>query len=60
MESNDNIAFYSTLKESSDLDHRDILIHVTPELSEALTNIIKHFETKYPVEMISDKMIKDN
>ena len=60
MESNDNIAFYSTLKESSDRDHRDVEVTVTPELSESLNNIIKHFETRYPVELISDLIINED
>ena len=60
MESNDNIAFYSTLKESSDREHRDVQVTVTPELSNALNSIINHFETRYPVEFISDVIIDED
>jgi hypothetical protein len=60
MESNDNIAFYSTLKESIDRDHRDVQVTVTPEFSKSLDNIIKHFETRYPVEYISDIIINED
>jgi len=59
MESNDNIGFYSTLKESIDSDHRDVIVHTTIELSNDLTNIIEHFKTRYPVEIISDKIVSD-
>lgn len=59
MESNDNLAFYSTLPFPKDALHRDISLHCTPEFSENIDNIIDHFKLKYPLEILEDKIISD-
>jgi hypothetical protein len=59
MESNDNVAFYSTLKFAPDSLYRDITVYCTPELSENLDQIIQHFQTKYPLTITHDELVDD-
>ena len=59
MESNDNVAFYSTLPFAKNSLYRDITIYCTPELSHTMDQIIEHFQKKYSVEIIQDQIILD-
>lgn len=59
MEANDNIAFYSTLPSEKSSSVRDIKIYVTPELSEHMDQIFLHFKTRYPLEIISESLVRD-
>ncbi len=59
-ESNEGLAFYSTLNESSDDQHRDVLIHTTPEYYDAVMNEIEHLRKKMPIEILFDKEVDDN
>lgn len=59
MEANDNIAFYSTLEFEPNSLFRDITVYCTPELSDYLDGIIRHFQTKYSLTIISDEFIDD-
>jgi len=60
MEANDNIAFYSTLPGDKQSNIRDIKITVTPEFSAHMDQIFTHFQTRYPIEIIEDSLIKDS
>lgn len=53
LESNENIAFYSTLKESSDDAHRDVKISCHISMKQQLDSVLKHFKSKYPMEYIN-------
>ncbi|MCO4754718.1 MAG: hypothetical protein KC478_09550 [Bacteriovoracaceae bacterium] len=59
-ESNEGLAFYSTLDESSDVHHRDVLIHTTPEYYDAVMSEIEHLRKKMPIEILFDKEIEDS
>lgn len=54
LESNEGIAFYSTLDESLDVFHRDIEICATPEFSAQVDNLIEHFQKKAKLEILAD------
>lgn len=59
MESNDNVAFYSTLPFAKDALHRDITVHCTPELSDTMDIILDQFKKKYPLEVLQDELVND-
>ncbi|MBC77906.1 MAG: hypothetical protein CME64_18005 [Halobacteriovoraceae bacterium] len=59
-ESNEGLAFYSTLNESSDEHHRDILLHTTPEYYTPVLNLLEHLRKKMPIEVLFDKEIEDS
>ena len=59
LESNDNLAFYSTLAFEKESLFRAINIFCTPELSVELDNMIEHFQQKYSLEILKDEMVKD-
>lgn len=59
LESNDNLAFYSTLPFQKDSLYREVTIHCTPELSEQMDNTINKFKDSYDLEILEDKIIED-
>lgn len=59
LEANDNIVFYSTLSCPKDSLTREVDIFCAPELSLELDNIIHHFQTRYPLEVIRDEVVSD-
>lgn len=60
LESNDNMAFYSTLPFEKNALHREITLHCTPELSSQVDNILDHFGKSYPLEILRDELIIDS
>lgn len=60
LESNDNVAFYSTLPFKKNALHREITLHCTPELSGQLDNILDHFGKNYPLEILRDELVIDS
>jgi len=59
MEANEGAAFYSTLPDSLGKHYRDISVSCTPEFSDDVDQIMKHFQTRYPLEVISDEIVSD-
>jgi len=60
LESNDNIAFYSTLNFEKDSLFREINIFCTPELTQQLDNMVEHFQQRYSLEILKNELIKDS
>lgn len=60
LESNENIAFYSTLPFDKHQAFRDIEILSTPELYEHLTRLISHYQETCQFEKLSEEVIKDS
>lgn len=60
LESNEGLAFYSTLEKSIDDDHRDLLIHTTPEFYAQLMDLLKHLQSRLFLEILSDTLIEDS
>lgn len=59
LESNEGLAFYSTLNESIDEDHRDILIHSPIELTQHLDHLINECQKFVEIQVISREVIED-
>lgn len=59
LEANEGIAFYSTLDESSDENHRDLLIHTTPEYYAPLMAVLERLREKTPIEILSEQEVDD-
>lgn len=59
-EANEGLAFYSTLDESSDTHHRDLIIHTTPEYYDPLMGVIEHLRKKMPIEILSEQEVEDS
>ncbi len=58
-ESNEGLAFYSTLEESSGESYRDIYLRCTPEYHEEVVRQLKALANKFPLEILEDKIIDD-
>lgn len=54
LESNENLAFYSTLKESLNMEYRDVQINTTPELYTEVMDQISHLKEKFPIEVLKE------
>lgn len=52
LESNENIAFYSTLESAAEQEFRIVEINCHLSLKKQLDGILAHFATKYPVEYL--------
>ncbi|MEX0798135.1 MAG: hypothetical protein WD025_01745 [Bacteriovoracaceae bacterium] len=59
LEANEGLAFYSTLEESSDDQHRDLLVLSTPEYYDQLLEELRHLQKRAPLEILSDQLIED-
>jgi hypothetical protein len=59
LESNENLGFYSTLPFEKGQAYRDILVYTTPELSEAMDNLIAHCENNSPLESLERVVVDD-
>lgn len=60
LESNENLCFYSTLPFEKGSTTRELCIRCTPELEEQVAALIEHCQSKFDIEIISCKTIKDN
>ena len=60
LESNENMAFYSTLPFVKHQQFRDVEIITTPELLPNLEQLIAHYQETCQFERISDEKIKDS
>lgn len=60
LEANEGIAFYSTLNQSIDDDHRDILIHGPIELRPQMQQILNSIAQVIDVEIILADTIYDD
>jgi hypothetical protein len=60
LESNENIAFYSTLPFEKGQFFRDISVYVTPELNNSFQNILAHCQQKNEIEVLSQTIISDS
>ena len=60
LEANEGIAFYSTLDDSCDEEHRDLLIRTTTEYYTPLMDEIGHLQKKMPIEILSEEEIDDS
>ncbi len=52
LESNEGIAFHSTLRESLKMPYRDIEINYTESTKTHLLNILKNLEEKFSIEYL--------
>jgi hypothetical protein len=59
LESNENLAFYSTLDHKKGCNYRDIDIKCTIELKDELTSVLGHFEKLHPAETLKEEVIPD-
>ncbi len=59
LESNENIAFYSTLDFEKGQAYRDIIVFTTPELLEYLNRILDHLSKTLRIETLSIQEISD-
>ena len=53
LESNENIAFYSTLPGDKSEAYRDIQINCHISMKPHLDSVLEHFSKKYPLEYLS-------
>jgi len=53
LESNENIAFYSTLPGDKAEGYRDIQINCHISMKRHLDSVLEHFSKKYPIEYLS-------
>lgn len=60
LESNENIAFYSTLPFEKHQQYRDIEIISTPELYTHVKGLIAHYQETCQFETILEEQIKDS
>ena len=59
MESNENLAFYSTLPFEKHQEYRDIEIFTTPELYPNLLNLISHYNETCLFEKLEENLVTD-
>ncbi len=59
LESNENIAFYSTLPFEKGQNFRDIVVYTTPELEKELKNIIAHCNKNGQLTILEESLISD-
>lgn len=60
LESNENIAFYSTLPFEKHQQYRDIEIFSSPELYSHLTHLIEHYQETCQIQKLSEEKITDS
>ena len=60
LESNENLAFYSTLDQDKPCDFRDIDIKCTIELKDEVTSVLEHFKKLHPFEILHEETIPDS
>ena len=60
LESNEGIAFYSTLTDSLRKEYRDVLVHSPIEMTQALDQIIETSKKMYPIEILSRETVIDS
>ena len=53
LESNENLAFYSTLSHKTGDTHRDIVVRTTPELENQFKSLVDHCKKKGDIELLS-------
>jgi hypothetical protein len=53
-ESNENLAFYSTTKESLDKNYRDVQLNTTPEFYSDVLAIINKLKERFPIEVLNE------
>ena len=58
-EANEGVAFYSTLDDSLDENHRDLLVQTTPEYYDQLKQEIEHLQKRMPLKVLTDELIDD-
>lgn len=58
-ESNENLAFYSTLSESLAKSYRDVEINTTPEFYSEVKLLLENLTKKFPVEILSETQTSD-
>jgi hypothetical protein len=59
LESNEGVAFYSTLETPKDQNYRDILVTCHRSQKAALENIITQCQKKFPIEILKAEWIED-
>ena len=59
LESNEGIAFYSTVEESVNEEYRDIVIHSPVELADDLKNILDHFSKIHEMQILEQSQVND-
>ena len=52
LESNDGLAFYSTLEDSLRMPYRDIELFYTPEYQGSINHLIGHCQKSFPIETL--------
>ncbi len=52
LESNEGIAFYSTLRESLNQLYRDIEINYSPSVKNQINNILEQLELRFPISYL--------
>ena len=60
LESNENIAFYSTLLFEKHQQYRDIEIFSTPELYSHVKGLISHYQETCQFETLLEEQVKDS
>lgn len=60
LESNENIAFYSTLPFEKGQYFRDISVYVTPELNPTFQSILAHCQKTAEIEILSTASVTDS
>ena len=60
LEANGGIAFYSTLNESIDNNHRDVLVHGPIELIDQFKQILDSLGKYIEIETIKEEVVQDN
>lgn len=60
LESNEGLAFYSTLESSVGQEFRDLQITHTIEFQEEVNNLLTHFQKQYPLEILEEKEITNS
>lgn len=58
LESNENIAFYSTLPFEKGQSYRDVVIRSTPELQKDLQSILEHLKNKITYDVLGEKYLE--
>ncbi len=57
LESNENIAFYSTIEQDDHYDYRDIDIKCPIELKPNLSGILEHFNKTHSYEILKEQIL---
>jgi hypothetical protein len=59
LESNEGIAFYSTVEESLQESFRDIKITCTPEYHEKVLHLLNFLRKTFPIDLILEEWIQE-